>query len=101
MGGIAFGPMVLQDALLKDMDLYMMEMAMNPKVEGARLLNARFSDPANPLDFFVMFSSIVAVTGNPGQTNYTAANAYLQAIAQQRRANGLAVSSNRQDKPFR
>lgn len=92
--GIAFGPLVLQDIMLKNMDLQSMNMVLEPKVRGAQILHERFSDPAssNPLDFFVMFSSIVAVMGNPGQANYSAANAYLQALAQQRLTNGLAVS---------
>lgn len=94
IGGIAFGPLVLQDVMLKNMDLQGMEMVMRPKVEGARILHERFSEAgsSNALDFFVMFSSIVAVMGNPGQANYSAANAYLQGLAQQRCARGLAVS---------
>lgn len=72
-----------------------MTMVLEPKVRGAQLLHERFSDPnsSHPLDFFVMFSSIVAVMGNPGQANYSAANAYLQALAQQRLSRGLAGST--------
>lgn len=95
IGGIAFGPLVLQDVMLKNMDFQSMDMVLKPKVQGARILHERFSDVAAgapPLDFFVMFSSIVAVMGNPGQANYSAANAFLQGLAQQRRACGLAVS---------
>lgn len=94
LAGIAFGPLVLQDVMLKNMDLQSMSMVLEPKVRGAQILHDRFSDPtsSNPLDFFVMFSSIVAVMGNPGQANYGAANAYLQALAQQRLTKGLAVS---------
>ncbi|KAF3799136.1 Lovastatin nonaketide synthase [Colletotrichum gloeosporioides] len=77
--GIAFGPLVLQDAMLKNMDLW----------------SPRFFDPdgSNPLDFFVMFSPIVAVMGHPGQANYSAANCYLQALAQQRLSKGLTGST--------
>ncbi|KAK1613499.1 hypothetical protein BDP81DRAFT_401241 [Colletotrichum phormii] len=39
-----------------------------------------------------MFSSTALFGGNPGQTNYTAANAYLQALGQYRRSKGLAAS---------
>ncbi|WQF82203.1 Putative Acyl transferase domain superfamily, Condensation domain, ancestral KRAB domain, thiolase [Colletotrichum destructivum] len=93
--GIAFGPLVLQDVMLKNMDLQSMTMVLEPKVRGAQILHERFSNPAssNPLDFFVMFSSIVAVMGNPGQANYSAANSYLQALAQQRLSKGLAGST--------
>lgn len=95
IGGIAFGPLVLQDVMLKNMDFLMMDMVLKPKVQGAQILHKRFSDAASEesLDFFVMFSSIVAVMGNPGQANYSAANAFLQGLAQQRSANGLAVST--------
>lgn len=95
IAGIAYGPLVLHDALLRNMDLSMMQVPLNSKVIGAQLLHERFSNQqANPLEFFVMFSSVATVGGNPGQANYTAANAYLQALAQQRRAKGLPVSHN-------
>ncbi|KAI8177599.1 beta-ketoacyl synthase domain-containing protein [Colletotrichum sp. SAR 10_75] len=55
---------------------------------GAQILHERFSDPdsSNQLDFFVMFSSIVAVSG---QASYSAANCSLEALAQQRLSKGL------------
>ena len=89
LGGVAFGPLVLQDILFKNMDLRMMEMVLDPKVKGLRILNNALEK--HSLDFFVMFSSIVAATGNPGQSAYTAANSYMHAVAQQRRARGLSV----------
>lgn len=91
IGGIAFGPLVLQDALFENMDLETMQSVLEPKVEGARHLNDLFFD--HDLDFFVMFSSLVMVGGNPGQSNYSAANAYMRTIAAQRRQRGLAVST--------
>ncbi|KAG6012888.1 putative PKS/NRPS-like protein biosynthetic cluster [Claviceps pusilla] len=91
IGGVAFGPLVLQDILFKNMDLEMMEMVLAPKVTGAQILNAKLADA--PLDFFIMFSSIVMVLGNPGQSAYSAANAYMHALVQERRTQGLAGST--------
>lgn len=70
-----------------------MEVVLRSKIIGAQLLHDRFSDAVNnPLDFFIMFSSAAGTGGNPGQSNYTAANAYLQSLAQKRHTKGLAVS---------
>ncbi|EFQ36481.1 beta-ketoacyl synthase domain-containing protein [Colletotrichum graminicola M1.001] len=94
VGGLAYGPLVLKDALLNNMDLATMDMVLNSKVPGAKIFHDRFCDPEkDPLDFFVMFSSAALFGGNPGQTNYTAANAYLQALGQYRRSKGLAAST--------
>lgn len=65
--------------------------AVNPKVLGA--LNLHKSLHESPLDFFVMTSSISAVLGNPGQTNYSAANSYLDALSWYRNKRGLAATS--------
>ncbi|HEV2638276.1 MAG TPA: SDR family NAD(P)-dependent oxidoreductase [Actinocrinis sp.] len=61
------------------------------KVDGARNLNAVLGDA--PLDAFVLFSSISGVWGSGGQGAYSAANAYLDALAESRRARGLAATA--------
>ncbi|OHW99116.1 beta-ketoacyl synthase domain-containing protein [Colletotrichum incanum] len=94
ISGIAYGPLVLHDTLFRNMDITMMHPVLNAKVVGAQLLHEYFSDPAvNPLDFFIMCSSAATTGGNPGQANYNAANAFLQAFAQKRRSMGLAAST--------
>ncbi|GAA0223767.1 type I polyketide synthase [Cryptosporangium japonicum] len=61
------------------------------KVAGARNLDALLGD--RPLDAFVLFSSGAAVWGSAAQTGYAAANAYLDALAEDRRARGLTATS--------
>jgi polyketide synthase PksJ len=58
------------------------EAVMAPKVRGALALQAALGD--RPLDFFVLCSSINAAVGGFGQTDYCAANAFLDAFAQSR-----------------
>ena len=91
IAGVANGAMVLNDVLLADMSLKQMANALKPKIDGSNYLADAFRD--NKLDFFVMFSSLSAVVGNPGQSNYAAANAYMQSLAKQRRKRGLAAST--------
>ncbi|WDK20925.1 beta-ketoacyl synthase domain-containing protein [Colletotrichum graminicola] len=93
IGGVAFGPLVLKDVLLKNMQLDQMQTVLHPKVTGARLLQERLDEREHRLEFFVMFSSFVMVCGNPGQSAYSAANAYTHALALRRRACGLAGST--------
>lgn len=53
-----------------------------PKVQGTWVLERVLRD--QPLDFLVLFSSVTAMTGGgPGQIDYSAANAFLDAVAQQ------------------
>jgi NAD(P)-dependent dehydrogenase (short-subunit alcohol dehydrogenase family)/acyl carrier protein len=61
------------------------------KVVGAAHLDALLYD--QPLDAFVLFSSIAGVWGSGEHGAYAAANAFLDGLAQQRRARGLAATS--------
>ena len=55
---------------------------MAPKADGAwRLHNALEQARHRGLDFFALYSSMSAVLGSPGQGNYVAANAFLDALA--------------------
>ena len=60
---------------------------MAPKTTGTRVLHDAFRD--HDLEFFVMFGSAGSTIASPGQGNYAAANAYLDAFAHYRVAQGL------------
>lgn len=67
--------------------------AFGCKVQGTwNLHNAAESLGLN-LDFFTLLSSISGVVGNRGQANYAAANVFLDAFAEYRRARGQAACS--------
>ena len=72
----------------------MAEPVLAPKVQGTLAIERALND--TPLDFFVMFSSSLAISGVFGQVDYCAANAFLDAFARSRRArkDGLTVSVN-------
>ncbi|MFH8476084.1 amino acid adenylation domain-containing protein [Streptomyces sp. NPDC018000] len=77
----------VRDTLVADMDLRTFAEAHDPKAVGAYLLHRHLRD--EPLDHFVLFSSIASLMTTAGQTNYAAGNAFLDALAQYRRALGL------------
>lgn len=91
IGGVANGAMVLDDALFDNMPYEAFTKVLTPKVLGSQLLDELFFD--TPLDFFILFSSTTAVMGNSGQSNYIAANMFMNALAAQRKKRGLAASS--------
>ena len=85
--GIMHAAMVLDDAPIERLDEERMWTAMRPKIIGAWNLHTLSTDI--PLDFFVLFSSITSIIGNPGQANYVAGNAFLDMLAYYRRGRGL------------
>ncbi|MEV4391049.1 SDR family NAD(P)-dependent oxidoreductase [Nonomuraea sp. NPDC049607] len=91
--GIVHAAGVIDDSTLRTLEQSSLAAVLAPKVLGAWHLHAACRDA--PLDFFVLFSSLASVLGSPGQAGYAAANAFLDALAQARRAAGLpAVTVN-------
>jgi NAD(P)-dependent dehydrogenase (short-subunit alcohol dehydrogenase family)/acyl carrier protein len=91
--GIVHAAGVLRDALLVRMTDDDLSGALRPKVDAAWHLHTLTR--GLPIDFFVMFSSVAALLGSPGQANYAAGNAFLDALARHRTAAGLpAISIN-------
>ncbi|MFJ6296247.1 SDR family NAD(P)-dependent oxidoreductase [Streptomyces griseoviridis] len=89
--GVVHAAGVLDDGVLDGLTLDRFDAVLRPKTLGTAHLDALTRD--HDLTMFVLFSSIVGVLGNAGQANYAAANAYLDAVAEQRRAAGLPVTS--------
>lgn len=87
VGGVFHAAMVLADAPLVELDASMMQRSFSAKAHGADILDRLTRH--EPLEHFVLFSSISGLIGNAGQGGYVAANCYLDALAHRRRAAGL------------
>ena len=85
--GVIHAAAVLDDGILLQLTRERFRGVMAPKVAGAWNLHKLTAH--RQLDFFVLFSSLASLMGSPGQANYAAGNAFLDGLAQYRRALGL------------
>lgn len=85
--GVVHAAMHLEDGLIASLDTAKFERSLRAKWGAAELLDRLTRD--DDLDLFLLFSSVTTVLGNPGQANYVAANAALEAIARRRHRAGL------------
>lgn len=91
--GVIHAAGLLDDGVLIQQSWEQFDRVLAPKMMGA--WNLHQLTRTIPLDFFVLFSSAASLLGSPGQANYAAANAFLDALAHYRQAQGLtAVSIN-------
>ncbi|MGP4004588.1 SDR family NAD(P)-dependent oxidoreductase, partial [Streptomyces sp. 8N706] len=89
LGAVVHTAGLLSDATVTGLTEEQLTSVLRPKVQGTLNLHAQTRD----LTAFVLFSSAAGTFGGAGQANYAAANAFLDAFAQYRRAAGLPGSS--------
>lgn len=86
-GSVYHAAGVLDDGALDQQTPERFERVLRPKVAGAWNLHELTRD--RNVDRFVLFSSVAAILGSPGQSNYAAANSFLDGLAAMRRCQGL------------
>ncbi|MBZ0294963.1 MAG: SDR family NAD(P)-dependent oxidoreductase, partial [Anaerolineae bacterium] len=89
--GVFHAAGLLDDGLMEQLDAPRFHKVMSPKVEGAWHLHQMTLDAE--LDWFVLFSSVSALLGIPGQANYAAGNAFMDGLAHYRRTMELPALS--------
>ncbi|KAK4225226.1 hypothetical protein QBC38DRAFT_511223 [Podospora fimiseda] len=91
VGGVVNGAMILEDKVFAEMSVDTWRRVMGPKTIGSYNLHENFQD--KEMDFFIMTSSFAAVGGHEGQSNYAAANMYMNGLAAYRRKEKLVGSA--------
>ena len=82
INGVIHAAGVLRDSLIRNKTTEEMNAVIAPKVFGTFHLDE--ATRTEPLDFFVTFSSLAAVTGNAGQCDYSFANHFMDSFAARR-----------------
>lgn len=88
--GVVHAAAVIEDGLVQGMTERQFKAVLEPKILGAQNLHELTLDL--PLDYFILYSSATTLFGNPGQSNYVAANTWLEALARHRKIIGLPVT---------
>ena len=90
LAGVAHLAGVLDDALISQQSLERFRTTLAPKAFGAYHLDRLTRN--DDLEFFIVYSSASSVIGSPGQANYATANALLDGLVADRRAQGLPAT---------
>nr|P9WET7.1 RecName: Full=Reducing polyketide synthase Preu2; AltName: Full=biosynthesis protein Preu2 [Preussia isomera]UNY67714.1 polyketide synthase Preu2 [Preussia isomera] len=90
IAGLVHMGLGLKDAAFSALTFEDLQIATDVKAKGSLLLHEQLQE--EKLDFFILTSSISYVAGNPGQANYSCANAFMAGLANYRRDMGLAAS---------
>ncbi|CEJ94083.1 hypothetical protein VHEMI09637 [[Torrubiella] hemipterigena] len=90
IAGVANAALIMRDGLFMESTAETMNQALAPKIDGSIYLDELFCKP--DLDFFILYSSLVYITGNIGQTSYAAGNGFMVSLCHGRRQRGLVGS---------
>ncbi|KAL9107955.1 MAG: hypothetical protein Q9187_008355 [Circinaria calcarea] len=93
IGGVVHAAMGIHVALFTDMPCTTWHKGIDQKVKGAWNLHHALLGKDSQLDFFLILSSITGSIGTATESNYCAANAFLDSFACHRRSLGLPATS--------
>jgi acyl transferase domain-containing protein/NADP-dependent 3-hydroxy acid dehydrogenase YdfG/acyl carrier protein len=91
LGAVVHAAAARDDGTIESLSSESLDTVLRAKVDGAWHLHELTE--GLELSAFVLYSSAVGVLGSPGQANFGAANAFLDALAAHRRARGLSGAS--------
>ncbi|UDL93940.1 SDR family NAD(P)-dependent oxidoreductase [Lichenihabitans sp. PAMC28606] len=87
LAGVIHAATVFDDAIVANLDRTKLDNVLSAKMIGAEILDR--ATRTSTLDYFLLYSSATTMIGNPGQSAYVAANAFLEALARRRQKEGL------------